>query len=193
MLTIGLTGGIGSGKSTVARIFEVLGIPVYYADAEAKRLMNEDPILRQSVIDAFGPLSYADGLLDRKYISEIVFNNKERLNQLNLIVHPATIRDAESWIAQQNSHYIIKEAALLFESGANKHLDKVIGVSSPESLRIERTIKRDGLTYDEVLVRMKKQMNEEEKLRLCDYVIYNDEVQPVISQVLELNKLFLKA
>src|SRR6185436_9087312 len=140
MLRIGLTGGIGSGKSVVAKVFEALGIPVYYADDAAKNLMNADKELKAAILKNFGEGSYTNGELNRKYIAGIVFNDKEKLELLNALTHPATIRDAEEWIKKQTSAYIIKEAALLFESGANKNLDHVIGVDAPLPLRIKRVM-----------------------------------------------------
>ena len=192
MLRIGLTGGIGSGKSTVARIFKVLGVPVYNADDEAKRLMTEDANLRDHIISAFGPGSYTDGVLNRKYLSAQVFNNGEKLNLLNSLVHPATLRDADEWMKKQKAPYVLKEAALIFESGSQKMLDYVIGVKAPLVLRIERTTKRDNITSGEVEARINLQMNEDEKLSLCDYIIVNDEKQMLIPQVLELHEKFLK-
>ena len=191
MLRIGLTGGIGSGKSTVARIFKVLGVPVYNADDEAKRLMIEDANLHDHIISAFGPESYTDGVLNRKYLSAQVFNNREKLNQLNSLVHPATLRDAAEWMKKQKTPYVIKEAALIFESGSQKMLDYVIGVKAPLALRIERTMKRDNVTLHEVNARIDLQMDEEEKLHLCDYLIVNDEKQMLIPQVLALHEKFL--
>src|SRR5690242_3390752 len=135
MLKVGLTGGIGSGKTTVARIFEVLGIPVYYADDATKQLMNNDPGIKESIIKNFGERSYVNNTLDRKWLASIVFNDKEKLALLNSLTHPATIRHAEEWMKKQTTPYIIKEAALLFESGANLSLDKVIGVYAPLPLR----------------------------------------------------------
>ncbi len=190
-LRIGLTGGIGSGKSTVARIFEVLGIPVYYADLEARRIMNEDELLRQQVIKHFGKNAYRDGRLDNKYVGAIVFNDREKLDLLNSIVHPATIRDSERWMQNQKSPYTIKEAALIFESNAQEHLDYVIGISAPEPLRILRTMQRDGINREAVLIRMHKQIQEVIKMRLCDFIIYNDEQQLVIPQVLKLHQILI--
>jgi len=192
MLRIGLTGGIGSGKSTVAAIFEVLGIPVYYADDAAKRLMDENENVRGAIENNFSKKAYTDNGLNRKYISEIVFNNPGKLALLNSIVHPATIKDADEWIQKQNSPYIIKEAALLFESGANQKLDYVIGVKAPLELRILRVAKRDNVSREEILSRMNNQMDEEAKLALCDFIIINDEEQLVIPQVLQLHKKFLR-
>src|ERR1700733_2030533 len=139
-LKVGLTGGIGSGKSTVAKIFEVLGIPVYYADEAAKKLMNEDLMLKEEIIREFGESSYVENLLNRKYIAETVFNDKKKLEKLNALIHPAIIRHGEQWMATQHTSYAIKEAALIFESGSEKNLDVVIGVYAPEDLRIERTL-----------------------------------------------------
>lgn len=191
MFRIGLTGGIGSGKTTVARIFEVLGVPVYYADITAKRLMNEDESLSLALQDAFGKEIYADGKLERKLLAEKVFNDEKKLQLLNSIVHPLTIQDAEKWVKEQTSSYIIKEAALLFESGSNKALDFVIGVSAPLQLRMERAIARDNVTREQVTARMNKQMDEAKKMDLCDFVIINDEQQMLIPQVLELHQKFL--
>ncbi len=188
MLKIGLTGGIGSGKSTVAKVFETLGIPVYYADDAAKRVMNENAALRQQIIEHFGEASYEKGQLNRAHISGQVFNNTEKLNLLNTIVHPVTIADAEQWMQQQKTPYAIKEAALIFEANANKQLDYVIGVSAPPDLRLKRVMERDHTTPDKVQARMDKQMNEEEKMKRCDFIIYNNEKQLLIPQVIELHK-----
>jgi dephospho-CoA kinase len=191
MLKIGLTGGIGSGKTTVAKVFEVLGIPVYYADEAAKRLMNEDENLIERLQQQFGEQTYADGKLNRSFLSSLVFNDPEKLAILNSIVHPATIEDAARWMKQQTTPYVIKEAALIFESGSQKDLDKVIGVYAPTPLRILRVIKRDNINKEEIEARMNKQLDEEMKMRLCDYVIKNDEQEMVLPQVLELHKKFL--
>ena len=190
MLRIGITGGIGSGKSTVARIFGVLGIPVYYADGAAKRLMNEDPRLIEQIIQHFGSDAYEDGKLNRSYISSLVFNDKEKLDLLNSIVHPATIRDSDDWMKLQNSPYVLKEAALIFESGSQQGLDYVIGVSAPAPLRIHRAMKRDGISRAEVTARMTRQIQETIKMRLCNFIIINDEQTMLIPQVITLhNKL----
>jgi len=191
MLRIGLTGGIGSGKSTVAKIFEVLGIPVYYADAANRRLVNEDPQIIKNIIQNFGDKSYVDGKLNRAYIASIVFNNPEKLTLLNAISHPATIEDANKWMQQQSSPYVIKEAALIFESGSAENLDLVIGVYAPAPLRIKRTMDRDKITQEEVKKRMERQINEELKMKLCDHVVINDEQQLVIPQVMALHQKFI--
>jgi len=190
-LKIGITGGIGSGKTTVARIFEVLGIPVYYADDAAKRIMNEDEFLKKEIIKNFGELSYVDGKLNREYLASIVFNDKKKLAILNALVHPATIRNSAQWMKCQTTPYAIREAALIFESGGQDQLDYVIGVSAPLELRIERAMHRDKLTRQQVLDRMDRQINETIKMRLCDFVIVNDAKKPVIAQVLKLHETFL--
>ena len=188
MIKVGLTGGIGSGKTTIARIFETLGIPVYYADDATKRLMNITPVLRASIVKNFGEESYKNDLLDRKWLANIVFNNKEKLDLLNSLTHPVTIRDAEEWMKDQTSPYAIKEAALLFESGATEQLDYVIGVYAPQHLRVKRVMERDGLAVEEIMKRISRQIDEEMKMKLCDFVITNNELQLVIPQVLEIHE-----
>ncbi|MEO9020761.1 MAG: dephospho-CoA kinase [Ginsengibacter sp.] len=192
MLKVGLTGGIGSGKSTVAHVFNVLDIPVYNADDAAKRLMVENEELKNNIIRSFGDESYLNGGLNRKYLAAQVFNDSEKMKLLNSMVHPATIRDAVEWMKKQSSPYVIKEAALIFESGSDKILDYVIGVKAPMDLRIERTMQRDGVTAEEVEARINRQMNEEEKMQRCDFIIVNDERQMLIPQVLLLHEKFLK-
>jgi dephospho-CoA kinase len=191
MLRIGLTGGIGSGKTTVAHIFEVLGIPVYYADDAAKRLMNEDENLKQQIIQHFGEESYVDGKLNRSYLSFIVFSDAEKTKLINSIIHPATIADAEQWMSKQTAPYAIKEAALIFEAAAEKQLDLVIGVQSPLHTRMQRVMQRDNITEEAVLARMQKQMNEEEKMTRCDFVVINDEKELLIPQVVALHEKLL--
>jgi dephospho-CoA kinase len=192
MLKIGITGGIGSGKTTVAKVFETLGIPVYYADDEAKRIMNEDEELKKKITVSFGNESYENGKLNRAYLASVVFNNNYKLDLLNSIVHPATIKDAEQWMQNKNTAYALKEAALLFESGAAENLDYVIGVTAPQHLRIKRVMERDSVTRDEVLKRINRQIEEDIKIKLCDFVIINDEQQLVIPQVLALHEKLLK-
>lgn len=192
MLKIGITGGIGSGKSTVAKIFEVLGIPVYYADDASKRLMNENELLKRELINIFGKDTYKEGVLNRTYLSSIVFNNPDQLALLNSIVHPATIKDASDWMAKQTAPYSIKEAALIFESGSQAQLDKVIGVQAPVAMRIHRVMQRDNVSREHVIKRLDKQLDESIKMRLCDYVITNDEQDLLIQQVLKLHQLFLE-
>lgn len=191
-LKIGITGGIGSGKSTVAKVFEVLGIPVYYADEAARRVMNEDEEVRKQIIQHFGPTSYKNNQLDRAYIAGQVFNNKQKLELMNSLVHPATIRDSENWMQRQTTPYAIKEAAIIFESGTQDQYDYIIGVTAPVSLRVLRAMKRDGSTREQVLSRMEKQIQDVIKMRLCDFVIYNDEQQAIIPQVITLHERFMQ-
>ena len=191
MLRIGITGGIGSGKTTVAKVFEVLGIPVYYADDAAKRLMNEDGELKEKIQLQFGNEVYKNGQLDRKHLAEIVFTSPEKLALLNALVHPVTLKDAEKWMQQQSTPYAIKEAALIFESGAQEHLDHVIGVTAPAPLRIQRTMQRDGITREEVMARMDKQMDETIKMKLCDFVLVNNEQEMLLPQILLLHEKLL--
>lgn len=188
MIRIGLTGGIGSGKTTVAKIFETLGIPVYYADDAAKRIMNEDAALREAIQQNFGEESYTNNTLNRSYLASVVFGSAEKLALLNKLVHPLTIADSEAWMQLQTGPYAIKEAALIFESDVWKDLDKVIGVSSPIELRLQRTMERDGANREAVQARISKQMDEDEKMKRCDFVLYNDETQLLIPQVLALHE-----
>lgn len=188
MIKVGLTGGIGSGKTTVAKVFELLGVPVYNADTATKELYHTNPELMQSLKESFGEEIYRDGLLDRARLASLVFNDPSKLKLLNALVHPLTIRDAEEWMQRQKAPYVIKEAALLFESGSVAGLDQVIGVQAPLSLRIKRVMDRDGVSREEVLARMDKQLDEEIKMKLCDFVIRNNEQELVIPQVIELDK-----
>ena len=192
MLKIGITGGIGAGKSTVAGIFKVLGVPVFDADATAKNKLNTDPILREQVIAAFGSETYKNGLLDRKYLATLVFNNSEQLAKLNALVHPATIAAMEKWASGFTDRpYIIKEAALLFEAGTHEGLDYIIGVTAPVELRIARVMQRDHVLREEVLGRMQHQLDDTEKMKRCNFVIDNNETSLVIPQVLTLHEQFI--
>ena len=191
ILKVGITGGIGSGKSTVAKIFEVLGIPVFYADDAAKELMNKDEKLKQQLIKEFGNDLYLNGELNRPYLSSLVFADPKKLALLNAIVHPATIANAEKWMHQQTAPYAIKEAALIFESDAHKQLDKVIGVYAPTPLRLQRVQQRDNISEEAIMARMNKQMDEEAKMKLCDYIITNNELELIIPQVLQIHDALL--
>jgi len=189
-LKIGITGGIGSGKTTACRIFEQLGIPVYYADERAKQLMAEEPELRSEIIRIFGPAAYqADGQLNRQHIAKQAFNDQALLQQLNAAVHPAVARDSQAWHEQQQKvPYTLKEAALLYESGSDKALDKVIVVSAPEQLRLQRVMQRDGVDEAAVRARMDRQMPQEEKVRRADFVLHNDGKQSLIQQIQRIHQ-----
>jgi len=176
----------------VARDFETLGVPVYNADDAAKRLMQEDPELKEKISLLLGDESYKDGQLNRSWISANIFGKPDKVKALNALVHPATIKDAHEWMSRQTTPYSLKEAALIFESGSEKELDYVIGVYAPEEMRIQRVLKRDDTTREAILQRMRNQLNEEEKLKRCDFVITNDDDQLVIPQVLALNQQLLK-
>ncbi len=191
MLKIGLTGGIGSGKSSVAEIFNVLGIPVFYADTQAKLVMENDEQLASSIKSFFGHESYIEGKLNRPFLADLVFNDPYKLEQLNALVHPATIAAANLWMQQQKAPYIIKEAALLFEAGTAANLDFVIGVFAPKPIRIKRVMERDNASREQVLIRMNRQINEDIKMKLYDFVLVNDEQQLLIPQVLSLHDKFM--
>lgn len=192
ILKFGVTGGIGSGKTSVCHIFEVLGIPVFYADDAAKTLMNEDHALRSAIIENFGAKIYPEGKLDRTALSTRIFGDKEALQVLNDLVHPATVAASRQWFEKQTTPYALKEAAIFFESGTYHDMDLMIGVSSPTELRLARTKARTGLSDKEVRARMDQQMNEEEKMARCDFVIINDEEQALLPQVLALHKVLLE-
>ena len=191
MIKVGITGGIGSGKSTVSNIFKVLGIPVFDADSAAKQLMQENESLKENLQKEFGHDVYINGQLNRKYLAEIVFKDTYQLKKLNAIVHPIAIEAGLQWAAKQTTPYIIKEAALLFEAGSGFNLDYIIGVFAPQAIRIQRVMDRDAISKEEVMVRMDKQIDETIKMKLCDFVIVNDEQQMVIPQILQLHEYFI--
>ncbi|HZX59749.1 MAG TPA: dephospho-CoA kinase [Mucilaginibacter sp.] len=193
MLKIGITGNIGGGKTTVSKIFEILGIPVFYADDAAKNVMTADPVLIGGIKSAFGAASYfEDDTLNRKHIAGIVFKDEKELARLNALVHPAVFRAFDTWVTQiKDAPYVMKEAALLFESDSYKMCDKTIMVTAPLELRIERVMKRDHLTREEIMARNEKQFSEEKKIELANFVIRNDDTELVIPQVLALHEQFL--
>ncbi len=195
MLKIGITGGIGSGKTTVCKVFETLGIPVFYADSAAKLLMTSDADLVAGVKRTFGNESYhADGALNNKYLAGIVFNQQEELAKLNSLVHPAVFNAFDKWVKAKlkSAPYVLKEAALLFESGSYKQCDKNILVTSPIALKLARVMQRDKVSEVEVLARMDKQFTDEQKAKMADYFISNSLTDSVILQVLNLHQAFLK-
>lgn len=192
-LKIGITGGIGVGKSVVTKIFKVLGIPTYDADREAKDIMVKNDAVRHSLMQTFGKEVYfEDGSLNRELLGKRVFSDADELKKLNAIVHPAVIKDGEDWAAAQTSIYSVKEAPLLFESGSYKAMDFNILVVSPLELRIERVMQRDKVDRQEVLRRINKQMPEEEKEKLSDCIVYNDDEHSLIEQVMELHQKFIQ-
>jgi dephospho-CoA kinase len=193
MLQLGLTGGIGSGKSTVAKLFEALGIPVYDADQGAKRLMEENPEVRLAIQQLLGQNAYLeDGHLNRPWIAEQVFQEPKKLKELEAIVHPAVHRDANAWHHQQDAPYTLREAALLYESGGAKLVDAVIVVTAPEEVRVQRVMERDGVTREQVLARMRNQWPQQEKDELADFLIINDGSHLLIPQVWNIHQQILQ-
>lgn len=194
MLKVGITGGIGSGKTTICRIFEVLGLPVFYADVVAKQLMNSDAYLKQSIQDCFGEQSYGpDGRLNTSHLASIVFNDQEQLVRLNGLVHPAVFKAFDYWAANQHqAPYVLKEAALLFESDSYKLCDYSLLVQAPIDLKIQRVMLRDNVSAQEIERRMSKQWSDAQKFRLADFIIINDEQHLLIPQVIALHEFFLK-
>jgi len=193
MIKVGITGGMGSGKSTVCRIFDTLQIPVYYADDRARHLMEENPELRKKIADAFGADVYDGKILQRKVLAEKVFNYPQELEKLNALVHPAVRADAENWMQKHRDYpYVIKEAALLFESGSYRDLDFIITVTAPVELRIQRILARDGISREEVEARINRQWPEEEKVKRSRWVIVNDEKNLLIPQVSDIHQILLE-
>jgi len=193
MRIIGITGGIGSGKTTVCGIFAELGVPIYYADDRAKAVMVEDAELMASIIEAFGKEAYTDGKLNRPFLGQQVFTSEERLAKLNSLVHPAVARDFMKWVAAHSqAPYIIKEAAILFESGAYKAVQETVLVTAPEQMRIQRVMQRDAVSESEVRQRMANQWIEGRKEEMADHIIVNDGHQLLIPQVLELHRKFIR-
>lgn len=189
MLKVGITGGIGSGKSTVCRIFSVLGIPVFEADLVAKQLQNTDPAIHSQLVDLFGASVYlSNNTVDRKYLAGIVFNDITLLHRLNAIIHPAVRQVFNEWCLQQHSPYVMLEAAILFESGLYQLMDKTIVVSTDESERIQRVMKRDKMTEELVRQRIRNQWTDEQRNKLADFVIYNNDNQLIIPQIVEIDK-----
>jgi dephospho-CoA kinase len=189
MIKVGITGGIGSGKSTVCRVFSVMGIPVFDADSVAKQSMNTNPEIRDQLIHIFGTAVYLpDQTIDRKFLAEIVFNNSSLLAQLNAIVHPDVRKSFDEWCQNQQSPYVLHEAAILFESGFYKLMDKTIAVVANEDERIQRVIKRDKITPELVKQRIHNQLSDAERIKLADFVISNNENELITPQIVEIDK-----
>lgn len=189
MIKVGITGGIGSGKTTVCKLFEQMDIPVYYADVEAKRLMNHDKTLKRQIKELLGKEAYhRNGRLNRKHVASIIFNDKEKLNKMNALVHPAVGEDAKRWFSQQKSKYALKEAALLVENESYKKLDYLIVVTAPVEMRIKRVVKRDNSNYNQVKMRIDNQLPEIQKKKVADFIIDNSGEVSLISQVWKIHQ-----
>ncbi len=186
MIVVGLTGGIGSGKTTVAKMFEEEGIPVYYADDEAKKLMNSSKLIREKLIDAFGEQSFKKGKLNRVYLAQQVFNDKQKLETINAIVHPEVDRHFKQWVSNQKTKIVMQENAILFESGKEDRFDVIITVTAPLEERIKRVVKRDQSTEKQVIARINNQMDELDKIKRSDFVIHNLDLPKSREQVLEI-------
>jgi dephospho-CoA kinase len=190
-MKIGITGGIGSGKTTVSRVFSVLGIPVFSADSEARRLMNSDKEIIEKVRLIAGKDVYSSGSLNNTELARIIFNNKKLLKEINSIVHPAVLENFKIWTKSVSSAYVIMEAAILFESGASELVDRKVLVVAPVEERIARIVHRNNLTRKEVLDRIKNQMDDKEKIKLSDYIIYNSENEMIIPSILKIHEEIL--
>ncbi|UCD61240.1 MAG: dephospho-CoA kinase [Flavobacteriaceae bacterium] len=187
MKIIGLTGGIGSGKTTVAKLFKEFGVPVYNSDLKAKKLMQNSKELRTSIIDLLGKESYVLKKLNKKYIADKVFEDKELLQKLNAIVHPAVKHDFIEWAKTKKTPYVIQEAAILFENNSYKTFDKIILVKAPKEVRLQRILARDTISEEEILARMENQWDDSKKIPLADYVIENTDLEKTRLQVEEIH------
>lgn len=185
-LKVGIAGGIGSGKTTVCNVIEALGYPVYYADTEAKKIMETDRPVVSAISNLFGADIYISGRLDRKRLASLVFNNKALLSKLNSIVHPVVTECFTVWVSKANSPIVFKEAAILFESGLYKMLDRNILVIAPEDVRLKRVVDRDNASMDDVKKRMLNQAHQDELIKLADYVINNDGIELIMPQLLSI-------
>jgi len=192
MMIVGLTGGIGSGKTTIAKMFEKLGIPVYIADVEAKVLTNSSQEIRKELIKLLGEEAYLNDMLNKKYVANLIFNDKELLSKVNAIIHPRVAEHFKKWYDMQNAPYCIKEAAILFENGAYKKCDYTILITAPLEKRIARVIKRDSSTLEEVENRMKNQWADAKKSKLADFIIESIDFETSQQKVNEIHLFLLK-
>ena len=190
-MIVGLTGGIGSGKSTVARFFMQLGVPVYFADLEAKKLMHTSLELKKRIIELFGDMAYKKEILNSSFIAEIVFKDQRKLQRLNEIVHPAVKEDFEHWVQLQKTPYVIQENPLIFEKQSVGDFDAVITVTAPKQSRIQRVIDRDGLTENQILDRMSNQMDDQVKVKGADFVIHNEVLEDTLDQTTRIHQQLL--
>ena len=188
---VGITGGIGSGKTRIVELFESLGVPCYIADREAKRLMNEDADVKKAIIGLFGNEAYASGILDRTLLGNIVFTQPQKLNALNAIVHPAVAKDFKNWVDNQHYPYVIKEVAILFETGGYKQVDKTLLITAPEEKRIARVMKRDASSKKSIIDRMQNQWSDDKKIPLADFVIENNVWEQTEKKVKQFHQQFL--
>lgn len=192
MLKVGLTGGIGSGKTFISNIFTNIGVKVYNADNSAKVLMMSNTELINKLIQEFGKDIYINGELNKKLLSSIIFNDEEKLKKVNSIVHPFVFADFAKWISNfKNQPYVIHEAAILFESGYNKQMDKTIAVIADKLIRINRIVERDKTTKAEVLARINNQVDDGDRIKLSDYIIYNNGNELLLPQVLQIHNQLL--
>jgi dephospho-CoA kinase len=192
MIVVGLTGGIGSGKTTVAKQFELLGIPVYIADEEAKKLMNRSKIIKRKLIELFGNEAYINNQLNRPFIAGIIFKDKDALHKMNAIIHPRVAKHFNKWLLKQKAPYVIKEAAILFENGGYKFCDSVITVIAPKALRLSRLINRDNTTEDKIEAIIKNQWTDEQKVKLSQFVINNVDLENTKEQVVKVHNQLLE-
>ena len=189
MIKVGLTGNMGSGKSTVAGIFEVLGVPVYHADSKARDMLGHREVVH-AIGKRFGGRIVQGGEVDRHALAAIVFNDKTALDDLNAIIHPRVRRDLEEWISGQKDHpYIVQEAAILFESGFYTYFNRTVVVTCPEEMAIARVMKRDGLTHSEISARIRNQWSQQRKIEMADHVIQNDGTRLLIPQVMHIHRI----
>jgi len=186
-MRLGVTGGIGSGKTSVCRVFNTLGIPVFSADPEARRIMEEDPAVIEGINALAGRDLYPAGTLDTMVLAKIIFNDPEKLKKVNSLVHPVVFRAFTDWVKDQSAPYVIMEAAILFESGGNELVDKVLSVLAPEKERIERVMHRNKLSSEQVMERMRNQISDEKRIELSDYLIFNSENDMIIPSVLKIH------
>lgn len=187
MKIIGLTGGIGSGKTTVANMFSELGVPVYIADTEAKKLTDSSEVIRRELIHLLGEEAYSEKGLNRKFVADKIFNDKELLEGVNATIHPRVAAHFKNWVSQQTSEYVLQEAAILFENGSYRKFDKIILVTAPKDIRIARIMKRDNATYSEIEQRMNNQWSDEKKEKLADYIIQNLDIETTQKEVERLH------
>ncbi|QCE43407.1 dephospho-CoA kinase [Psychroserpens sp. NJDZ02] len=189
---IGLTGGIGSGKTTVANFFKDLGVPIYIADTEAKALMNRSKVIKRKLLKLFGEQAYVDNKLNKPFIASQIFSNKALLKQMNAIVHPKVAKHFSNWVEKQKAAYVISEAAIIFENGSYKKYDNIITVVAPEEIRLNRVLKRDESSKEKVKAIMKNQWTDKQKTELSDFVITNTDLEDTKHQVGKIHKQLLK-